>query len=215
MATARTAGHRSTVGVIVAALLALSVPALLAATADSLRGHAAGGDMRPAGRRPATGFSWLRIAAAPVGWARATIASGGAMLFYPAAWARIPGDSGTVTASLRDAAGTYHGYLNVTPREGAEQTSGWAGFRTRRNRAEGDRQVHELDAAEGLRFRGGEGSCVIDDYLSRVGSHPYREIACIVAGRRATNVFVGAALQRDWPALGPVVERAASTFLER
>jgi len=136
-------------------------------------------------------------------------------LFYPGGWSRIPGDGGTVNASLRDAAGIYRGYLNVTPREGSERTGNWASFRMRRNHAEGDRQVQELVAAEGLRLRGAQGSCVIDDYSSRVGSHPYREVACIVAGRRATSVFVGAALQRDWPALGPVVERAASAFLER
>ena len=57
-------------------------------------------------------------------------------------------------------------------------------------------------------------SCVIDDYLSRVGSNPYREIACIAAGSRATNVFVGAALIPDWQRLGPVIERAASSLLE-
>jgi hypothetical protein len=56
---------------------------------------------------------------------------------------------------------------------------------------------------------------VIDDYLSRVGSHPYREIACIISGRRHTDVFIGAALQHDWKALDGTLERAASAFLQR
>jgi hypothetical protein len=126
-----------------------------------------------------------------------------------------PGDSGTATASLRDRAGLYHGYLNVTPRQGGEQLSGWAGFRVRRNREEGDESVHELAAAAGLHFRGARGSCVIDEYHSHVGSHPYRELACIVAGRSATSVFVGAALQPDWPTIGPILQRAASSFIQR
>ena len=68
---------------------------------------------------------------------------------------------------------------------------------------------------EHLRFAKARGSCVIDDYLSKVGSNPYRELACIVTGARDTNVFVGAALTADWPRLGHVVERAASALIER
>jgi hypothetical protein len=56
---------------------------------------------------------------------------------------------------------------------------------------------------------------VIDAYVSRVASHPYREIACIVAGRHNASVFVGAALRPDWATLGRILERAASDFLER
>jgi hypothetical protein len=48
-----------------------------------------------------------------------------------------------------------------------------------------------------------------------VGSHAYRELACIVAGRRSTSVFVGAALIADWSTLGPVIEHAAGTLVER
>jgi hypothetical protein len=161
------------------------------------------------------GFSWFHPSRAPGGWARATIASGAATLFYPAEWSLTPGDSGTVTAALRDRAGVFHGYLNVTPRQGAEKLEGWASFRTRRNTEEGDKHVRELAAAEDLRFRDARGSCVIDAYLSSVGSHSYREIACIVAGRHSSSVFVGAALRHDWPTLGQTLERAVSDFLER
>jgi hypothetical protein len=120
-----------------------------------------------------------------------------------------------VTAALRDSAGVYQGYLNVTPRQGTEGLQGWASFRTRRNSEEGDKHVRELAAAEDLRFREARGSCVIDAYVSSVGSHPYREIACIVAGRHSISVFVGAALRQDWATLGRILERAASDFLER
>jgi hypothetical protein len=208
--------------------LVAAVAAALAASAALLAGlpfsAAARGFPRPRAhvsgtRSPAAvsppAFSWLRPSRAPAGWARATIASGDATLFYPAGWSPTPGDSGTVTAALRDSAGVYLGYLNLTPRQGAEKLDGWAGFRIRRNSGEGDEHVRELAAAEGLRFRNARGSCVLDDYLSRVASHPYREIACIVAGRHGVSVFVGAALRPDWATLGRILERAASDFLER
>jgi hypothetical protein len=160
-------------------------------------------------------FSWLHPSRAPSGWARATIASGAATLFYPANWSLAPGDSGTVTAALRDRAGVFHGYLNVTPRQGAEKLEGWASFRTHRNAEEGDKRVRALAAGEDLHFRDARGSCVIDAYMSSVGSHSYQEIACIVAGRHSSSVFVGAALRQDWATFGPILERAASDFLER
>jgi hypothetical protein len=154
-------------------------------------------------------------APAPRTWGSATIASGGASLFYPAGWRPIPGDRGTVSVALRDRMGLYRGYLNVTPRQGAESLAGWASFRTARNTADGDRRLREVTAAENLRFTNAHGSCVVDDYLSRIGSHPYRELACIVAGKRYTSVFIGAALLSDWPELGPVALRAAEALVVR
>jgi hypothetical protein len=60
-------------------------------------------------------------------------------------------------------------------------------------------------------FRGGHGSCVIDDYRSSSG-HQYREVACIVAGTKATTVIVGAAPPQDWHSQSPAIERAISAF---
>jgi hypothetical protein len=120
-----------------------------------------------------------------------------------------------VSRSLRSHSGLYVGYLNVTPREGAEQLHGWAAFRLNRNREEGDTHVTQVAAAEGLRFRNAHGSCLIDDYLSRVGSNPYREIACIVAGHRHTDVFIGAGLRSDWQAVRGTLERAASSLIQQ
>jgi hypothetical protein len=159
-------------------------------------------------------FSWLAPRPAPAGWVGKSIESGGAVLFHPPGWTQIHGDRGTVSFSLRDGKGLYRGYLNVTPRQGAERLARWAAFRTNRNRAEGDRLVRERAAAEGLRFANASGSCVIDEYLSRVGSNPYTELASITSGRRYTNVFIGAALTRDWPRLAPLIQRAASSLVE-
>ncbi len=136
-------------------------------------------------------------------------------MFRPPGWTPIPGDPGTVSAALRGDRGAYLGYLNVTPREGAERARGWARFRLNRNRDEGDRHVRRRAAADGLRFRTARGACLIDDYSSRVGAHPYREIACLVTGRRHADVFVGAALQSDWARQSGILERAASAFLQR
>jgi hypothetical protein len=194
-------------------LVPLAVPLTLATGAS--RARVALGGAAPVRARPIASFSWLDPAPAPTGWRQSTTATSAATLFYPPAWKAIPGDKGTVTQALRDGAGRYAGYLNVTPRQGAEQLHGWAAFRITHNREDGDRQVRQVAALEGLRFRSAHGSCVIDDYLSRVQSHPYREIACIVSGHRHTDVFIGAALRTDWRTLGPMLERAASSFVQR
>jgi hypothetical protein len=153
--------------------------------------------------------------ALPKHWSHTTISSGAATLAYPSSWEAIPGDKGTVSFALRDRRGRYLGYLNVTPRQGAEQLAGWAAFRTGRNAGDGDKQVRIVKSAENVTFTGAHGLCVTDDYLSKVGGNPYRELACIVAGRHSTSVFVGAALVGEWSRLGPIVMHSASTLIER
>jgi hypothetical protein len=198
----------------------VAVVVLVAAALGLSPGAGSSGVRAPAGAprvvaaRPGSPFGWLRPAPAPASWHQATTSSR-ATLFYPADWKQIPGDEGTVTRSLRDTGGLYLGYLNATPRQGTEALHGWAGFRTGHNREEGDQQLRQIAAAEGLRFRDATGSCVVDDYLSRVGGNAYREIACLVSGHRNTDVFIGAALKRDWPALCATLERAASAFVQR
>jgi hypothetical protein len=215
MATSRHRTRRR-VGIVTAvALLGTGVASLSSIALSSAGSRVTDSGARTAEAQLAGAFSWLRAVPAPKKWTTATIASGGATLSYPSSWKPIPGDRGTVTAALRDSRGLYRGYLNVTPRQGAEQLAGWATFRTERNAQDGDRQTRVVAAAENLRVGSVRGSCVVDDYLSRVGSHPYRELACIFTGSRYTNVFVGATLVRDWPTLGRVVERAASAFTER
>ena len=198
---------------------AVCAAVLLAATGSLLLGcgqRSSGTSARaPLAQRSTHAAAWPSPQRPPRAWTAATIASGAATLYYPAGWSPVAGDRGTVSAVLRWR-GRYRGYLNVTPRQGAEQLAGWARFRAARNSQEGDTRVAAVASAEGLRFRDtARGSCVIDDYRSRVGANPYRELACIVAGRRATSVFIGAALQRDWPLLAPLIRCAASSLLER
>ncbi len=213
MATATSSRRAVRVLGAVAAVVGVAAVAVALPAGTAGARHAAPVADRSAGG--GLGFAWLQPGRAPRGWAHVSTPSGDATLSYPPTWTPLPGDPGTVTAALRDAAGNYHGYLNVTPRQGDEHLSTWAAFRLGRNREEGDTDVRALASAQGLHFRDALGSCVIDDYRSRVGAHPYREVACLVTGRRATDVLIGATLQPDWTTLGPDIERAVSSFSER
>src|SRR4051794_20474401 len=93
---------------------------------------------------------------------------------------------------------------------GPETLSNWARFRPDHNRDEGDRGVVREAAAQGLRFRSGSGSCVIDRYSTATSR--YREIACIVRASRAPRVVVGAATPSDWARLAPALERSIGSF---
>jgi hypothetical protein len=156
-------------------------------------------------------YSWLRPTAAPAGWHVGTLPSHAAAFAYPRGWRPIRTDPGTFSAALKDRRGQILGYLNATPRSGAETLANWARFRVAHNREEGDRSVVRESAASGLRFRSGTGSCVTDRYRTSSDAR-YREIACIVRGARATTVIVAAAPPADWPRLAPQLRRAVSSF---
>lgn len=159
---------------------------------------------------PASGpFAWLRPRAAPAGWT-VTAITDRASLAYPPGWRAVGGDRGTVSAALLDPGGRYLGYLNLTPRQGAETAAGWASFRVRHNRAEGERNA-QLDAqARGLRFRTGRGACVQDAYTTAANVR-YEEIACLIDGPRASSVVVGAAPSGSWSRERGTIERAISS----
>jgi hypothetical protein len=211
MATSKPARTAATLGAIAIVLVAAAVVPPIAGAGSS--------GARPAARavdtRPGDAFSWLDPAPPPAGWQRTTTPTSQATLSYPPGWTAIPGDKGTVTRSLRTPSGVYLGYLNATPQQGTEQLHGWAAFRIDHNQEEGDKQVREVAAGERLPFTNARGSCVIDDYLSKVANNPYREIACLVTGHHHSDVFIGAALKPDWPTLSQSIKRAASAFVQR
>jgi hypothetical protein len=130
---------------------------------------------------------------------------------YPPNWGAAKGDPGTATAALLGQEGRFLGYLNATPRQGAETLSDWSKFRVDHNSEEGDTSVVTLAAAQNLRFRTGRGSCVRDAYTTKTGAQ-YIEVACLVAGPRATTVIVGAAPPGQWTSVSPSIERAISAF---
>ncbi len=214
MATA-TSSHRRTARSAAALALLAAVTASAVALADGGSPHRSGTTTAAVPAPPRLLLGTLVPRSAPGSWPSATIPSGAATLRRPPRWAAEGGDAGTITFALRDAAGAYLGYVNVTPRQGAERMRGWAAFRLRRNREEGDRRVRELASREGISFAGARGSCLIDEYGSRAGAHPYREIACIVRGRHAESVLIATALRPEWQAVEPSLRRAVESFIER
>jgi hypothetical protein len=131
------------------------------------------------------------------------------VLSYPSNWHRRHSDPGTATAALVSPNGRYLGYLNLTPRQGAETLADWASFRIDHNREDGERGVTRLAIATGLHFLNGHGSCVKDAYTTQIGAR-YVEIACLIAGRRASSVIVGAAPPDRWNQTINVIARAIS-----
>jgi hypothetical protein len=161
-------------------------------------------------RRVSDPFAWLRPASAPVGWHIAHT-PGGAALAYPPGWNAIETDPGTASVALRGNGGRIDGYLNVTPKQGAETLANWSRFRLQKNRAEGAWNVRLLAATSAARFRSGRGSCVIDLYTTSLTT--YEEIACLVSGPGSSDVVVAAAPVRLWPERSAVLERAVSSLV--
>lgn len=102
--------------------------------------------------------------------------------------------------------------MNAGPKTGTEKMSNWASFRLDHLREERERAIHEEAHASGLRFVGGRGTCIIDDYVTRVAPNHYREIACLVQGHTAESVIVAAGLVNMWPTYGPKLERAVEVW---
>jgi hypothetical protein len=188
--------------------LALAVAALVAAAAGALGGRR---HTSPPAAFDASSFGWLRPGGAPAGWSALRLPGSPARLPVPPGWRREHGDAGTRTAVLRTRSGRIAGYLNATPRQGAESLHDWPRFRADHNREEGDREVRILAEGTGLHLRSGAGSCVVDSYRTQSG-HRYREVACIVSGRSATTVIVGAAPPSRWEAEATVIQQAIDSF---
>jgi hypothetical protein len=161
-------------------------------------------------RRASGPFAWLRPASPPVGWHVARIPDGAA-LAYPPGWTAIKTDPGTASVALRDSAGRIDGYLNVTPKQGAETLANWSRFRPRKNHSEGARDVRLLAATSSAHFRSARGSCVIDTYTTSLTA--YEEIACLVSGPRSSDVVVAAAPAGHWGERSAVLERAVASFV--
>ena len=186
---------------------ALAAPAATAVTVTvmlALPGH-------PTGRA----FPTPDPAAAPTGWPRAALPGGTAVPSCPPSLRPLPGDEGTVSAARLGPGGTFQLYLNATPRQGAETLARWAAFRLKFLRADNAAGARLDAAAPRVRFRGGTGSCVIDDYLTKNGARHYQEIACLVPGRTSASVIVAAAPAAQWATAQPLLLRAVAAYLVR
>jgi hypothetical protein len=153
--------------------------------------------------------------AAPAGWPHLTLPDRTAVLSYPPALHRLAGDTDAASAARLSPDGRVQLYLNATPRQGSERLPGWAAFRLKLLRSEDAASAHQDAAARGVRFRGGTGSCVIDDYVTRIGAHHFEEIACLVQGRTSASVIVAAAPAAMWARARPLLFRAVTAYLVR
>ena len=167
------------------------------------------------GRAPGRAFPPLGPAAAPAGWQHLTLPNGTAVLSYPPSLRPVGGDRDAVSAARVSPGGVFQLYLNATPRQGAEQLRGWAAFRLRLLTADDAASARELASAQGVTFRGGTGSCVIDQYVTRIGAHRYQEIACLVQGQTSSSVIVAAAPAATWAQAGPLLLRAVAAYQVR
>jgi hypothetical protein len=155
----------------------------------------------------------LKPTTEPPNWVPFIPASHTSTLWSPPFMRRISGDSYSVSTALRSHSGTLTlVYLNAGPKTGAERMSNWPAFRIDHLREERARDVHEEGKASGVGFRGGKGSCVMDDYITSREDHHYREVACFVQGRTTASVIVAAALVNEWPRYGPQLIRALESW---
>jgi hypothetical protein len=146
----------------------------------------------------------------PTSWNVTRILSGAA-LAYPPGWTPIKSDPGTASVALLGNPDGNDGFLNATPKQGAETLADWSRFRPRHNRGEGDRRLRVIAATANGHFRSGRGACVIDTYTTSKAT--YREIACLVSGPRSSAVVVAAAPTALWARRAPTLERAVSSFI--
>jgi hypothetical protein len=162
-----------------------------------------------AGSRVAS-FSWFAAAPAPATWGHRALPPDAGILSYPATF--VSGnDRDGISRERLDRHGTVLVYLDVSPKQGPEGLRDWPSYRLGVVRGESN-DVHEDGHAFGLSFRGGRGSCVLDDYRTRVENHHYREIACFVQGRRYATVLIAAALESEWARAVKTLERAVDAY---
>jgi hypothetical protein len=167
------------------------------------------------GSSPGPAFPPLHPATAPAGWPHLALPTGTAVLFYPPSLHPVAGDTDTVSAARLGPGGAFQLYLNATPRQGSEHLQDWAAFRLRLLRSDDAVSARQDAAAEGVMFRGGTGSCVIDDYVTRIGGHHYQEIACLVQGHTSASVIVAAAPAAEWVRARPLLFRTVAAYLVR
>jgi hypothetical protein len=159
-------------------------------------------------------FAWLVPAEAPSGWKQVGLQPRVGVLWYPPSMKALAASPSSVSAAVIDKSGTYHAYLNSTLWTGADDLGGWAAARIGRQRQVAA-SVTKVAVSTARSFRGGQGACVIDDYVTRSKSHHYREIACLVKGPSAATVVVAAAPPADWVKMARVLERAVAAYQAR
>jgi hypothetical protein len=122
----------------------------------------------------ASAFSWLHPEPTPQGWKTARLPFGKATFVYPRTWRPIRTDRGTVSVALLGPWRSIRGYLNLTPRQGAETLANWRSFRIQHLGEEGSTDVRLIASARGLAFSLGP-RLLRDRQLSDDASHLSRD----------------------------------------
>ncbi len=159
-----------------------------------------------------SGFDWYQAAPAPEGWKTLQLPDGTATLSYPPAAAPLPSDPGTVSAAITSASGDILLYLNATPQQGDESLTNWPAFRLNHLTGEHATMAAQISTGTGMAFTGGTGACLTDSYVTRIGSHRYREIACFVSGANASSVLVAATPEDVWDQYLPQLQQALEAY---
>ena len=157
-------------------------------------------------------FGWLASTTPPATWARLAVPSGLGTLSSPPGFRTVDGDPGTLSVALRNSAGTYLGYLNVTPRQGDETLQDWTAFRLSHLLGDDAVSVHEDATVQSVRMATTDRSCVTDDYLTTVGHHQFHEVACYVASGSVSSVVVAATPSGDPAHVWSQLERAVAAY---
>src|ERR1700722_18555050 len=203
---------------IVSAVLLLAPASIGSAVWPGSKAQAVGatkasmGRLRSASSSTLGSFGWLASTTPPAAWARLTVASGLAALSSPPGFRTVDGDPGTLSVALRNSAGTYLGYLNVTPHQGHETLQDWVAFRLSHLLGDDAVSVHEDAMVQSVRTAGALRSCVTDDYVTTIGHHEFHEVACYVTSGSVVSVVVAATPSGDPAHVWKQLERAVADY---
>lgn len=161
-------------------------------------------------------FGWLASTAPPATWTRLTAPSGLGTLSSPPGFRTVDGDPGTLSVALRNSAGTYLGYLNVTPHQGHETLQGWAAFRLSHLLGDDAVSVHEDATVQSVGTATATAtairSCVTDDYVTTIGHHHFHEVVCYVTSGSVSSVVVAATPSDDPAHVWTQLERSVAAY---
>jgi hypothetical protein len=205
--------------VIVSAVVLVAAASIGSAVWPASRAQAVGatkasmGRLRSASSTTLGSFGWLASSAPPPAtWARLTVASGLGALSSPPGFRTVDGDPGTLSVAFRNSAGTYLGYLNVTPHQGHETLQDWAAFRLSHLLGDDAVSVHEDAMVQSVRTAAALRSCVTDDYVTTIGHHHFHEVACYVTSGSVSSVVVAATPSGDPAHVWSQLERAVAAY---
>ena len=158
-------------------------------------------------------FPWFRAGPAPEGWTTMELPDGSAVLSIPPGATATESDAGSVSAVLTSPDGGLLMYLNATPQQGEESQANWPTFRLNHLTGENAASAIRISSRTAMMFRGGSGTCVADRYVTRIGTHQYREMACLVEGARGGSVLVVATPAEFWDRYTPLLEQVVDSYL--